>query len=130
MLNKHSISWFEIPAQDLSRAQKFYETILEIEMVPLEFPGFQMRIFPTTEQTQDSISGALVKTAEGFYFNSETQGVLIYLNGNPDVQIVLGKVEAAGGKVVVPKTQISEEHGYMGIIVDTEGNRVGFHSLK
>lgn len=129
MLHKHSISWFEIPTQDLVRAQKFYETIFDIEMFPLELPGFQMRIFPTNEQTQDTISGALVKTAEGFYNNSETHGTLIYLNANPNVQSVINKVEEAGGKILVPKTQISEEHGFMGIIVDTEGNRIGLHSI-
>jgi len=47
MIHKHSISWFEIPAQDLDRAQKFYQTIFEIEMIAMEFPGFKMRIFPT-----------------------------------------------------------------------------------
>jgi predicted enzyme related to lactoylglutathione lyase len=54
---------------------------------------------------------------------------LIYLNGNPDVQNVLDKVEAAGGKIVVPKTQISPEYGYMAVFIDTEGNRVALHSV-
>ncbi len=128
MIHKHSISWFEIPAQDLDRAQKFYQTIFEIEMIAMEFPGFKMRIFPT-EDPLDSISGALVSTTPGFYNPSDTDGTLIYLNANPDVQIILDKVEAAGGTILVPKTQISEDNGYMGIIKDTEGNRIGLHSV-
>jgi predicted enzyme related to lactoylglutathione lyase len=54
---------------------------------------------------------------------------LVYLNANPDVQRVLDKVEKAGGKIIVPKTQISPEYGYMAVIEDTEGNRVAFHSV-
>jgi predicted enzyme related to lactoylglutathione lyase len=54
---------------------------------------------------------------------------LVYLNGNPDVQNVLDKVEAAGGKILVPKTQISPEHGYMAVFADTEGNRIGLHAI-
>ena len=59
----------------------------------------------------------------------ETNGTLLYLNANPDVQIILDRVEAAGGKVVVPKTEISPDYGYMGIFIDTEGNRIGLHSV-
>ena len=39
------------------------------------------------------------------------------------------EMEAAGGKVMVPKTEISPEYGYMAVFVDTEGNRIGLHSV-
>ena len=54
---------------------------------------------------------------------------MVYLNANPDVQLVLDKVEAAGGKILVPKTEISPEIGFMGVFIDTEGNRVALHSI-
>jgi len=127
MAFKNAISWFEIPAIDLNRAQKFYETIFNIEMVPLDTPNFQMRMFPI-EDMVNGIGGAISK-AEGFYKPSATDGTLVYLNANPDVQIVLDKIEAAGGKIVVPKTQISPEYGYMAVFIDTEGNRVALHSI-
>ena len=76
----------------------------------------------------NSVNGALVSTSPGFYNPSDTHGTLIYLNANPDVQLILDRVEAAGGTILVPKTQISEDNGYMGIIKDTEGNRIGLHS--
>ena len=60
---------------------------------------------------------------------SATDGPLIYLNGNPDVQKVLDKVEHAGGKIMVPKTMISPEFGFMAVILDTEGNRIALHSV-
>jgi uncharacterized protein len=74
------------------------------------------------------IGGAVVH-AEGFYQPSTSDGVLIYLNANPDVQNILDRVEAAGGKILVPKTEISPDYGYMGIFMDTEGNRIGLHSV-
>lgn len=125
---KHAISWFEIPTQDLDRAQRFYETTFQFQMIPMEFPGFKMRLFPI-DDPMESIGGALVQTEPGFYNPSQTHGPLIYLNGNPDVQLFLDRVEAAGGTVSVPKTKISDEHGYMGIFIDSEGNRIALHCI-
>jgi len=127
MAFKNAISWFEIPAIDLGRAQKFYETIFNIRMISFDTPNFQMRMFPV-EDMMNGIGGAISKS-EGFYKPSATDGPLVYLNANPDVQNVLDKIEAAGGKIVVPKTQISPEFGYMAVFVDTEGNRVALHSV-
>ena len=79
-------------------------------------------------QDMMGVGGALVHNAD-FYKPSATEGPLIYLNANPDVQLVLDKVETAGGKIMVPKTQISPEYGYMAVLMDTEGNRVALHSI-
>ncbi len=127
MAMTNAISWFEIPTTDLNRAQKFYETIFGIQMIPMDTPQIQMRMFPL-ENMMTNVGGALVRT-EGFHIPSATDGPLIYLNANPDVQIVLDRIEAAGGKVVVPKTQISPEYGYMAVFIDCEGNRVALHSV-
>lgn len=127
MALKNAISWFEIPTVDINRAQKFYETIFNIQMIPFDTPNFQMRMFPI-EDMMNGIGGAISK-AEGFYKPSATDGPLVYLNANPDVQNVLDKIEGAGGKIVVPKTQISDEFGHMAVFVDTEGNRVALHSV-
>jgi predicted enzyme related to lactoylglutathione lyase len=127
MAMDNAISWFEIPATDLSRAQQFYETIFQIELQPLDLDNFKMRMFPI-ENMMTGIGGALIDSG-GFHQPSATHGPLIYLNGNPDVQIILDRVEAAGGKIIVPKTQISEDYGYMGVFIDTEGNRIGLHNV-
>ena len=123
----NAISWFEIPTTDLDRAQKFYETIFGIQLVPMDFENIQMRMFPL-DDPMSGVGGTLVKT-DGFHVPSATGGPLIYLNGNPDVQTVVDKVEAAGGKVTVPKTKISDEYGYMAVFLDTEGNRIAVHSV-
>ncbi len=126
MIFTHAISWFEIPTADIDRAQKFYEAIFGITMIPMDNPMIKMRIFPI--ESMMNISGALVYNSE-FYKPSATDGPLIYLNGNPDVQNILDRVEDAGGKILVPKTQISPEHGYMAVFMDTEGNRMALHSI-
>lgn len=124
---KNAISWFEIPATDLDRATKFYEAIFGISLIPVDMPGMQMRMFPV--DNMQYVGGAVVVTSDGFLKPSATDGVLIYLNGNPDVQQVLDRVEAAGGKIALPKTEISPEYGYMALFIDTEGNRIGLHSV-
>jgi uncharacterized protein len=124
---KNAISWFEIPSTDLARAQKFYETIFDITLNPLDVANIKMRVFPL-EDTMIGIGGAVVYNAE-FYKPSATDGPLIYLNGNPDVQIILDKIEAAGGKILVPKTEISPDYGHMAMFLDTEGNRIALHSV-
>jgi uncharacterized protein len=126
MTFKNAISWFEIPAVDLDRAQKFYEAIFDIKMVPLDMPQLKMRMFPV--ESPMNIGGALCY-APGFYKPSTTDGPLIYLNANPDVQNVLDKIESAGGKIVVPKTEISPEYGHMAVFIDSEGNRIALHSV-
>lgn len=126
MAFKNAISWFEIPATDLPRAEKFYETIMNVQLRKLDLPEIRMRIFPIDDPM--GIGGSICESG-GFHKPSATDGPLIYLNANPDVQKVLDRVEKAGGKILVPKTQISEEFGYMAVILDTEGNRIAFHSI-
>ena len=127
MALKNAISWFEIPATDLDRATKFYETIFGVSLFPMDMPNIRMRMFPL-EDNMTQVGGAVVDSG-GFHKPSSSDGVLIYLNGNPDVQNVLDKVEAAGGSIMVPKTEISPEYGFMAVIIDTEGNRIGLHSI-
>jgi uncharacterized protein len=122
----HAISWFEIPATDIDRAQKFYEAIFATQLVAMDMDGYAMRIFPL-EDPMIGVGGALVQQPD-FHQPAQT-GTLIYLNANPDVQIIAERVEAAGGKLLVPKTEISPDYGYMAIILDTEGNRIGLHSV-
>ena len=125
MAFKNVINWFEIPSTDLDRASKFYETIFETSLIHMDLPNIRMRMFPL-EDMMSGVGGAIVDSG-GFHKPSATDGPLIYLNGDPDVQKVLDRVEAAGGKLVVPKTQISPEYGFMGVFLDTEGNRIGLH---
>jgi predicted enzyme related to lactoylglutathione lyase len=124
---KNAISWFEIPSNDIDRATKFYETIFGIKLNAIDMPNIKMRMFPL-DDPMAQVGGAIVQT-DGFHKPSLTDGPLVYLNGNPDLQNVLDKVEAAGGKIMVPKTEISPEYGFMAVFMDTEGNRIALHSV-
>lgn len=126
MTNLHAISWFEIPTADLDRATKFYETILGITLVPMDMPNFKMRMFPV-QDNMTGISGALTYAPD--FYQPQDNGTLVYLNANPDVQLVLDRIVAAGGKILIPKTEISPEIGYMGVFMDSEGNRVALHAI-
>jgi predicted enzyme related to lactoylglutathione lyase len=120
-MEKNWTGWFEIPVADLPRAKTFYETIFGIEMPVTDFGALQMAFFP-----QSKVGGAL---CAGKWYQPGG-GVLVYLNANPDLSAVLDKVEAAGGKVLQAKKQISPDQGYMALFTDSEGNRLALHSLK
>jgi predicted enzyme related to lactoylglutathione lyase len=125
---KNAISWFEIPTSNLDRAQQFYETIFQTQLADMNLPGMPMRMFPVDDPMDPhAVSGALVHAPD--FHEPAPHGSLLYLNANPDVQLVLDRIEAAGGSIVVPKTLISEEIGHMAVFIDTEGNRVALHSV-
>lgn len=118
----NALNWFEIPVTDAKRAKKFYETIFEIEMFPMEMMGMEMIMFPSQPPAS---GGALVKSAD---HTPSTTGCIVYLNANPDLQLVLDRIENAGGKITMPKTNIDPDTGNMAFFMDTEGNLVGLHS--
>lgn len=120
----NALNWFEIPVTDTERAKKFYESIFEIQMFNMPMMGMEMVMFPSMPPTS---GGALVKSE--YHIPSKT-GSIIYLNGNPDLQLVLNRIENAGGKITMPKTKISDDIGYMAMFIDSEGNQVALHSGK
>jgi predicted enzyme related to lactoylglutathione lyase len=112
--------WFEIPVSDMTRAKVFYESIFGVDLNLQDFGSFKMAIFPHKE-----MGAALVW---GQWYEPSTNGVLVYLNAQPDLSQVLDRVESAGGKVLQPKKQISETLGFMALFEDSEGNRLALHS--
>ena len=121
----NALNWFEIPAKDITRAKKFYETIFATKMEDMpEMMGMKMTSFPA-EMGNGKVSGAI---AQSDMHKPSTDGAVVYLNANPSIQNVLDRIEKAGGKVVMPKTQISPEIGHMAFFIDSEGNKVGLHA--
>ncbi|WP_243396961.1 VOC family protein [Flagellimonas pacifica] len=118
------VSWFEIPVSDMNRAKAFYDTVFQIEIQVQNFEGTLMGWFPWAEG-KPGANGSLIQHES--YKPSGTEGVLIYF-ASSDVQNEMDRVEAAGGKILKPKTQISPEVGYMGLFLDSEGNRIALHS--
>jgi predicted enzyme related to lactoylglutathione lyase len=127
-MKNNAVGWFEIPVNNMERAVKFYEKVLDLKMERHMMGPLNMAWFPWQENGLGS-PGSLVKHPD-FYVPS-ADGVLIYLTAHSgDLSNELARVNAAGGKVIQTKTQISEEYGYMALILDTEGNRVALHSRK
>ena len=123
--NENVLNWFEIPVSDFSRAKKFYETIFGIQMQDMPMGDIQMAFFPYNPGS-GKLSGALCYGE--MYKPGSGGGPLVYFNGNPNLQASLDKVESAGGKVLVPKTEIGPEIGHFAIFMDSEGNTVALHS--
>tara|TARA_Y100001972_G_scaffold119141_1_gene160069 strand:+ start:6970 stop:7479 length:510 start_codon:yes stop_codon:yes gene_type:complete len=119
---KSFISIFEIPATDFDRALAFYQSVLSVDIQAIDMQGMQMGLLPSEGQL---VSGVITK-GEGY--EPSANGVLVYLNGGDDLQLMLDKVAANGGEVILPKTLIDEENGYFALFLDTEGNRMGLHS--
>ena len=122
---ENSLNWFEIPALNIERAQKFYETIFDIKMEQMqEMMGMKMAGFPA-DMGNGKASGALVESQT---HKPSMEGCVIYLNANPEIQTVIDRIEKANGKVLLPKTQISPEIGYMAFFLDSEGNKMALHA--
>ncbi|AYL94516.1 VOC family protein [Mucilaginibacter celer] len=123
----NALNWFEIPVTDIERAQKFYEGIFAMQMFPLpEMMGMKMAGFPM-DMNSGKVSGAL---AQSDFHKSSAEGVIVYLNANPEIQAVIDRVEEFGGTVAMPRTEISPEIGVMAFFIDTEGNRIGLHAQQ
>jgi predicted enzyme related to lactoylglutathione lyase len=122
----HAINWFEIPVTDIERAAKFYGAIFDTQLAVSNGNGYSMAIFPHDGGVGGAVGGGLV-AGEGY--TPSTTGPLIYLNADPDLSVVLARVHGAGGQVIMPKTDIGE-NGFYALILDSEGNRVGIHSIS
>ena len=124
---KNAINWFEIPVSNYERAKKFYSEVMGEEIIDhhMEDKNMKYGIFPY-DMENHKVGGALLQM-DGM--NPSADGSTVYLNGGDDLNVPLARVEAAGGKVLMPKTDI-QENGFIAQFVDTEGNRVAFHSMR
>lgn len=124
------LTWFEIPVHDLERGQKFYETILDIQMVRRGDGANEGVFFPfdpdVVQATSGRVTGVLAKSETNF---PSGKGTIVYINASPSIQAVLDRVESAGGKIVEPK-KLFGPVGFIAVILDSEGNRIGLHSER
>jgi uncharacterized protein len=117
------VVWFEIPAADLDRAVRFYETILNTTLKREPMGPVELAVFP---YTAPAISGCVIKTGQC----KPGDGTVVYLNAEPNLEAVRGRVEAAGGKLLMPNVTLPGDMGVYTRILDTEGNTVGLHALS
>lgn len=120
------VGWFDIYVDDMDRAQKFYESVLQTTLAPMGDPNdasVQMRAFGD-DFASHGAGGALVKLE---YAAPGPGGSMVYFSCD-DCEVEQGRVEAAGGSITRPKFSIGE-HGFVSLFVDSEGNMVGLHSM-
>ena len=118
-----ALTWFEIPTDNLDRAQRFYETVLGIHLTDPGNTRDPMRIFPAPPP---QVSGALVHRPK---MHPGMTGTTVYLRLEGSVDASIDRVLAAGGSVIIPKTSVPGVPGEFFCCRDTEGNMVGIHGL-
>ncbi len=119
------ISWFEVPVTEMERAIKFYNALFDWDLQVMVAGPITMAWFPS-DDTVYGAGGSLVLN-ENYVPSSD--GVLVYFQC-ADVNETIAKVEAAGGKVILEKKLITPDIGFMGVAIDSEGNRIAFHSKQ
>lgn len=116
------VNWFEIPVRDMARAATFYEQVFEVALVLNEAGPLVMAWFPIAP----GLSGAAGTLIQGEGYEPSPFGTLVYFEV-ADIDATLARVEAMGGRVVLPKASIGE-HGFIAHFEDSEGNRIALHS--
>ena len=120
---KNALNWFEIPARDIDRAQRFYETLLGVALRREAMgPQATLAVFP---YEQPGVGGCLMQ-APGL--EPAAGGTLPYLGATPTLDAALQRLEQAGGKLLTPKVTLPDGMGVFAHIQDSEGNRVGLHA--
>ena len=89
----HVISWFEIPSTDFERAVRFYETVLGTELRRENVGDQPIGIF---QYTEPATGGSVIHSPTA---KPSADGVVVYLNAQPNVDVVLDRVEKAGAVV-------------------------------
>jgi hypothetical protein len=128
---RNPVGWFEIYVSEMARARAFYETVLNIQMQPLPNPEstvrcLEMLMFPADMEHQAPGCGGTLCKMEGF--TPGAGGTLIYFSCE-DCGVEASRVAAAGGQVFKEKFSIAP-YGFIALIIDTEGNMIGLHSMK
>ena len=123
-IKTHIANWFEIPVKDLDRAIKFYEKVFDVKLAREDMGGMKMAMFPFTQDTPGA-AGSLIK---GESYEPSHAGTVVYFIVQ-DIPETLRRVNANGGKTLMPKTAIGQ-YGFIAQYEDTEGNRLALHSMK
>lgn len=123
-VSPHALTWFEIPVTDFARAKAFYETVLAGTIEPMAMGPITMGMLSSDP---NAVGGAIVHGDDN---TPSKQGTIVYLNGGDDLAPMLARVEGAGGSIAVPKTEVGNDFGFFAHFIDTEGNKVGLHSMQ
>lgn len=123
LLEMPTIQHFEIPADDVERAIKFYKGVFDWTMQKLgnpQDPSKDYWFFDTKDENGNKgIGGGLMKR------QAPEHTVTNYITVR-SVDDYASKIEEAGGKVIMPKTEIPNM-GFIIVFLDTENNMFGLY---
>jgi predicted enzyme related to lactoylglutathione lyase len=108
-----SLCWFEVPADDLGRAKKFYGSLFGWKFAKLPAAVADYWHIDTGGKDASPDGGLLPRI-------QPEQSITVYVSV-PSVDRAVTKVQKLGGTVCKPKTAVPGM-GYFGICLDTEGN--------
>ena len=119
----NNMVWFELPVSDLERAKAFYEAIFVTELQTHQnFPGIAM--FPKTDDS--TLTGALAHDPD---VKPSTEGAIVYLNCDGQLDAVLSRAQKAGAQLLQEVAQLPGNMGWVAQFRDLDGNRVGLHAM-
>ena len=123
-MSNNPVGWFEIYVQDMGRAKTFYESVFGVQLAKLDSPEIEIWAFPMQTERYGA-PGALVRMPG---FSSGANSVLVYFSC-ADCAVETAKAASSGGKVEKEKFSIGQ-YGFISLVVDTEGNMIGLHSMQ
>ena len=123
-MSDNPVGWFEIYVQDMPRAKKFYESVFQVKLEQLKMPEIEMWSF-AMQMDRMGAAGALVKM-QGV--PSGGNSTLVYFSCT-DCAVQAGRAVEYGGVIKNQKMSIGE-YGFIALVLDTEGNMIGLHSMK
>lgn len=123
---RNACNWFEIPTADLASAQQFYETVLGRTLRREQYGPCEVAVFP---HDNEEGAGGCLWSGGGAEHPPGRLGTLVYLDCMPSLDAALARVEAAGGRIALPRQALPPGMGFFAHIVDREGNQVGLHAL-
>lgn len=122
------VGWFEIYVNDMARAKAFYQALLGVSLTRLDSPdgdsSLEMWAFPMN----DGIYGASGTLAKMPGMSAGGNSTLVYFSCT-DCAVEAARAVPNGGRLEQPKTSLGP-YGFMALVVDTEGNRIGLHSMQ
>jgi predicted enzyme related to lactoylglutathione lyase len=121
---RNSVVWSEIAVADLKRATAFYEKLLDAKLRPENFGPLRLALFPHAED------GVGVCLMHGESYEPSAKGTVTYLAATPGIDAALERARAAGAKILMPKTALPGNQGFIAHVSDSEGNRIGLHAMS
>jgi predicted enzyme related to lactoylglutathione lyase len=122
--DKNVVTWFDIPVNDIDRAKTFYETVLDINLIAMNFGDVKFAAFPDKGDAAGA-AGWLIQNQNN---KPSGQGTVVYFEVD-DMDMAINRIQTAGGEILQPKFKMGQL-GYICLFKDSEGNTMGLRSSK